>query len=210
MKNLPTVLSGLSLGAVAILFFLHFSSDTKSSNSMVGKAAASGLKIAYVNTDTLLKYLDYAKEVRERLEAKGKKLDADLQNRAKALETEIGAYQRNINSMTIGQAKAVEEDLGKKQQNLAVYQRRIEQEIATDQLKVTEELYGSLTTFVKKYAEQNGLEIVLKVNRESDVLFADSSLDISQDVVKGLNEEHRNNTANNPTKTDSTKTNPTK
>jgi outer membrane protein len=209
MKNLSTVLSGLSLVAVAILFFLHFSSSTKS-NSLVGKAATSGLKIAYVNTDTLLKYLDYAKEVRERLEAKGKKLDADLQNRAKALETEIGAYQRNINSMTIGQAKAVEEDLGKKQQNLAVYQRRIEQEIATDQLKVTEELYGSLTTFLKKYAEQNGLEIVLKVSRESDVLFARSSLDISQDVVKGLNEEYKNNAVNNPTTADTTKVSPKK
>ncbi|MFM8834537.1 MAG: OmpH family outer membrane protein [Cytophagales bacterium] len=160
MKNLPTALSGLSLVAVAVLYFLHFSAGSKG-ESLVGKAATSGLKIAYVNADTVVKYLDYAKEVRERLEAKGKKLDADLQSRAKALETEIGAYQRNINSMTIGQAKAVEEDLGKKQQNLAVYQRRLEQEIATDQLKVTEELYGSLTAFLKKYGEQNSLEIVL-------------------------------------------------
>jgi outer membrane protein len=203
MKNLPTALSGLSLVAVAVLYFLHFSSGSKS-ESLVGKAAASGLKIAYVNADTVVKYLDYAKEVRERLETKGKKLDADLQSRAKALETEIGAYQRNINSMTIGQAKAVEEDLGKKQQNLAVYQRRLEQEIATDQLKVTEELYGSLTAFLKKYGEQNGLEIVLKFNRESDVLFVNPSLDISQDVIKGLNEEYQIKKAN-PVKSDTTK-----
>jgi outer membrane protein len=203
MKNLPTALSGLSLLAVAVLYYLHFSSGSKS-ESLVGKAASSGLKIAYVNADTVIKYLDYAKEVRERLEAKGKKLDADLQNRAKALETEIGAYQRNINSMTIGQAKAVEEDLGKKQQNLAVYQRRLEQEIATDQLKVTEELYGSLTTFLKKYGEQNALEIVLKFNRESDVLFVNPSLDISQDVIKGLNEDFQMKKAN-PAKSDTTK-----
>ena len=199
MKNLPTALSGLSLVAVAVLYYLHFSSGSKS-ESLVGKAASSGLKIAYVNADTVVKYLDYAKEVRERLEAKGKKLDADLQSRAKA----IGAYQRNINSMTIGQAKAVEEDLGKKQQNLAVYQRRLEQEIATDQLKVTEELYGSLTTFLKKYGEQNGLEIVLKFNRESDVLFVNPSLDISQDVIKGLNEDFQMKKAN-PAKSDTTK-----
>ena len=82
--------------------------------------ATGDLKVAYINSDSVLKYYDYYKEVRTRFETKGKKLDQDLQNRAQSLQNEIGAYQRNVNTMTIGQAKAVEEDLGKKQQNFRV------------------------------------------------------------------------------------------
>jgi outer membrane protein len=122
MKNLPIALSGLSLVAVVILYYLHFSAGTTKATAAT-TTTATGLKISYINSDTVLKYYDYTKEIKERFEAKGKKLDSDLQNRAKALESEIGAYQRNVSNMTIGQAKAIEEDLGKKQQNLAVYQR---------------------------------------------------------------------------------------
>lgn len=202
MKNLPIALSGLSLVAVAILYYLHFSSGT-AKPTMATTGSATGLKIAYIHSDTVLKYYDYTKEIKERFEAKGKKLDSDLQNRAKALENEIGAYQRNVSNMTIGQAKAVEEDLGKKQQNLAVYQRSLEQELALDQAKVNEELYGNITSFLKKYGEENGLEVVLKFNRESDVLFTSPALDISQDVIKGLNEAYKIKKAT-PVKSDST------
>jgi outer membrane protein len=202
MKNLPIALSGLSLVAVAILYYLHFSSAS-SKPATLGTAGASGLKIAYINSDTVLKYYDYTKEVKERLEAKGKKLESDLQNRAKALEGEIGAYQRNISNMTIGQAKTVEEDLGKKQQNLAVYQRSLEQEMAIDQAKISEELYGNITSFLKRYGDQNGLEVVLKFNRESDVLFTSPVLDISQDVIKGLNEDYKVKKSS-PVKSDTT------
>jgi outer membrane protein len=203
MKNAPIALSGISLVAVAILYYLHFSSAPKTTQSSGGEVAAGALKLAYINSDTVLKYYDYYKEVRVRFESKGKKLDQDLQNRAQALQNEIGAYQRNVSTMTIGQAKAVEEDLGKKQQNFRLYQQSIEQDLANEQGKVNSELYGNITTYLKKFGADNGLEAVLKYDPSSDLLYGSAAIDITQDVIKGLNEVYQEKQKDATSKKDS-------
>ena len=189
MKNVPIALSGISLVAVAILYFLHFSSG--GSKAQIKDVVPSNLTVAYINSDSVLKYYDYYKEVKSRFEAKGKKLDQDLQNRAQALQNEIGAYQRNVSTMTIGQAKAVEEDLGKKQQNFRQYQQSIEQDLVNDQSKVNAELYGNITAFLKIYGAEKGLQAVLKYDPSSDLLYGSAGIDITKDVIKGLNEAYQ-------------------
>jgi outer membrane protein len=143
---------------------------------------------------------------KEKLEAKGKKLDQDFRNRAQSLQNDINAYQRNVGTMTIGQAKAVEEDLGKKQQNLQLYQRSLEQEIMTDQAKMNEELYAKITAYLKQYGEEKGLQVVFKYDPSSDLLFGGKTIDITQDVIKGLNEAFKAESTKPATKADSTAT----
>jgi len=204
MKNISLVLNGILIVAVGILYFLHFSGKKSGSESTV--SAPSDLKIAYIKSDSVLKHYDYFKEMKTVLEAKGKKLDQDLQNRGQSLQNEITSYQRNIGNLTIGQAKALEEDLGKKQQNFRLYQQSLEQELANDQNKMTEALYGRITTYLKKYSEGSGLQVIFKFDQSSDVLFGGPAIDISQDVIKGLNEDYKIEKLNPTSKTDSTAT----
>jgi outer membrane protein len=186
MKNLSLGLNAVLLVAVGVLYYLHFSSKD-SSTPVSGNALASDLKIAYINSDTVLKYYDFFKVNMGKLESRGKKLDQDLQNRAQSLQNDITAYQRNYSSMTIGQAKAVEDDLGKKRQNLELYQRSLEQELIAEQTTMNEELYKKITDYLKDYAQQKELQIVLKYNPSSDVLYGGASVDITLDVIQGLN-----------------------
>src|SRR5579859_2848320 len=148
MKNIALVLNGILLVAVGVLYYLHFSGQKNGTTSTV--SAPADLKIAYIKSDSVLKYYDYFKEMKTILEAKGKKLDQDLQNRGQSLQNEITSYQRNMSNLTIGQAKALEEDLGKKQQNFRLYQQSLEQELVNDQSKLTEALYGRITKFLTK------------------------------------------------------------
>lgn len=207
MKNVSLALNGILVVAVAVLYYLHFSSGSKSaSTSSEGSGIPTDIKIAYINSDTVLKYYDFFKSNVEKLEAKGKKLDQDLQNRAQSLQNDITAYQRNYGSMTIGQAKAVEEDLGKKRQNLELYQRSLEQQLMEEQAKVNEELYLKVTDYLKSYAKEKELQVVLKYNTNSDLLYGGSAIDVTQDVIKGLNELYKVELTTPKTKVDSTNT----
>jgi outer membrane protein len=201
MKNLSLILNGVLLVAVGVLYFLFFSNKKNNDSSVT---APSNLKIAYIKSDTVLKYYDYFKEMRVIYEAKNKRLDSDLQNRAQSLQNDISSYQRNVGNLTIGQAKAIEEDLGKKQQNFRLFQQSVEQEVVNDQTKLMNDLYGKITDFLKKYAEGSGLEVVLKFDASSDVLFGTPGIDVSQDVIKGLNEDYKN-TKPGAVKADTTK-----
>jgi len=202
MKNLSLILNAVLLVAVGVLFYLHFS--PKSAIGKTESITPSDFKIAYINSDSVLKNYEFFKVNIEKLESKGKKLDQDLQNRAQSLQNDITAYQRNYGSMTIGQAKAVEEDLGKKRQNLEMYQRSLEQELMTEQGKMNEDLYKKVTDFLKIYAEQKQLQIVLKFNPSSDLLYGGKSVDITNEVIQGLNEAYKIDQAN--PKADSTAT----
>ena len=138
------------------------------------------------------------------LEAKAKKLDTDLNNRANTLRGEIAAYQRNVSNMTIGQAKALEEDLGKKQQNLQLYQQSLSQQLAEEEGKLNKELYDRITAFLKSYSEENNIQVVMKFDPTSDVLYGKSALDITKAVVDGLNEQYTTEKNGTKVKTDST------
>lgn len=203
MKNLSLVLNAILLVAVGVLYYLHFSGN-KPTATPESSAAAGDLKIAYINADTVLKYYEYLKTTRVKLEEKTKKMDQDYRNRAMGLQNEIAAYQRNVSNMTLGQVKAVEEDLGKKQQNLQMYQQSLSQQLMEEEAKVQRELYERITDFLKKYGNEKGLQIVLKFDPTSDVLFAGQPLDISQEVITGLNDAYK--LEGTKTKADSTAT----
>src|SRR5258708_5457927 len=200
MVRLPGAILGSE--AVGVLFYLHFRTPSRSTASDPNIAPGS-LTIAYINSDSVLKNYDYFKASREKLEAKSKKLDQDLRNRAQGFQSDYEAYQRNVSSLTIGQAKAVEEDLQKKQQNLQVYQQSLSQEMSNEEAKMTQELYNRITTFLKKYGKEKGLQVVLKFDPSSDLLFGNEGLDITKNVTTGLNEEYKTE-KNAPVKKDST------
>ena len=189
MKNISLAFNAILARAVMFLYYLHFSGSSKAQQTDL--ASGGNLRLAYINSDSVLKYYDYFKASREKLEAKGMQLDKDLKARATGLQGEFDSYQRSVNSLTIGQARAVEEDLTKKRQNLQLYQESLSQQMAVDQERMTKELYDKVTSFLRKYGEDNNLQIVFKYDATSDVLFASDSMDISTTVVKGLNEAYR-------------------
>jgi outer membrane protein len=205
MKNLSLALNAVLILAVGVLYYLHFSGRAKVSQS-ASPTVAGDLRIAYINSDSVLKHYAFFKMTQERLESKGKKLDQDLRNRAQGFQNDYEAYQRNVGNLTIGQAKSLEEDLQKKQQNLQLYQQSLSQEMGVEQQKITQELYTRITDYLKKYGSEKGLQVVLKYDAGSDLLFGGESIDITRDVTAGLNEAYELEKKSPPVKKDSTAT----
>lgn len=189
MKNVSLALNAVLLIAVAVLYFLHFNNGSKAEASNSGSASLG--KIAYINADTVLKYYEFTKVNNEKLQAKAQKLQDDLKSRAIALQGEINDYQRNRNSLTIGQAQAVEEGLNRKGENYRMAEESAGQEIQMEQAKVAQALYGKITDYLKKYAAEQGIEVVLKFDATSDMWYGAQPLDISKAVIDGLNAEYK-------------------
>lgn len=189
MKNISLALNVVLLIAVSILFYLHFTGLTPAQQA--GSGGSGNFRVAYIKSDTVLKYYDYVKVNRERIDAKGTQFDRDLKARATALQGEFESYQRNRTNLTIGQAQAVEEDLTKKRQNLQMYQDNLSQQMLAEQEKMTRELYEMVTAYLRQYCLDKGLQAVFKYDNTSDLLYGGDSLDISKEVIKGLNEAYR-------------------
>jgi outer membrane protein len=185
MKNLSLALNAVLLVAVGILYYLHFSGSSEANNPKLTVATPTG--VAYINTDSVLKYYEYTKVNNKKLQDKAERLQSDLKTRAAALQGEINDYQRNINSLTRGQIQSVEEGLARKEQNFRMAQQSAEQTILEEQQNLSLEMYGKITEFLKKYGQQNGLQIVIKRDQSSDLWYGDETLDITKQVIEGLN-----------------------
>ncbi|MEM9296983.1 MAG: OmpH family outer membrane protein [Bacteroidota bacterium] len=193
MKNLLLVLNFVLTVSVGTLYYLQFFKDSPGESESLSKSKnLSDYRIVYINADSVLANYDYFEDAQAQLEEKGKKLEAEYQNRAQGLQNEVNNYQRTVSNLTIGQAKAIEEDLVKKQQNLRLYQESLTQQLLKEENEVNKELYDQVTAYLKEYSKQNNVDLVVKYNQGSDILFASDSLDITQTVIEGLNLAYAN------------------
>lgn len=181
---------------VAVLFYLVLGRDVEKGGVEVVDATNASeritgdLAIAYVNSDSLLSKYEYFKDISSELEGKRVKLETEYRNRAEGLQKEIENFQRTAQSMTINQARAREEDLMVKQQNLYQYQQSLGQQLLQEEAKLNEQLYKVVSDYLSEYSTANQYHLVLTYTKGSGVLFADNRLDITNEVIRGLNQKY--------------------
>ncbi len=205
MKHVSLILNVVLLIAVVVLYILHFNAKPEQVTER-GETTHTELDVAYVNSDSLLNNYEFVKELSGKLESTRSKLEKEYENRARGLQSEIQSFQASVNNMTIGQARAVEEDLVKKEQNLRQYQERLNMQFMQEESKVQEEIYNKVSDYLKDYAKNNNLQLVLTYQKGSGVLFANEGLNITDAVVKGLNDAY--NKKDSAVKSDTAKAKP--
>lgn len=200
MKNVSLVLNIVLVAAVGLLFYLHFAAkpvEARVEAAMDGTPKSKAL-IAYINSDSLLSKYELSKEIQEQLKNLEAKYEAEFANRAKGLEGEIANFQQNAQSMTINQARAKEEELMRKRNNLMQYQENLSQKLMAEQANLNEELYDRVSVYLKEYGQKENLDVVLTYTKGSGVLYASDSLDITNAVIAGLNERHKEKNPEKP------------
>lgn len=148
-------------------------------------------EIAYVNSDSLLNNYEYFKVIRSQFEEKAKKAQADLQAKGTAFQKEIADYQANAGTMSAEQRANTEERLARKQDELGRLNQNASESLAQQEAEENEKLYNRVATYLKKHAQDNGYKLVLTYSTSNPtVLYADESLEITKEVIKGLNDEY--------------------
>ena len=189
--------------AVAVLFFLHFSSKSSDAGAAADGAVVAGRRTVYVQVDSLLKNYDFFKDTRKELENKNFQLENELTTKGRSLQNEVAFFQQRAATMTPEQARSTEAQLMKKQQDLMAYRDQSAQALGQEEAKKNEELYKNIRSYIDKYNKENGYEYVLGYSLGGGILFANPSLDVTQKIVDGLNKEYKN--AGKPAAADTTK-----
>lgn len=194
MNNNTSLIWNIVLSlAVAVLFFLHFSSKSSSEpGAATDGAVVAGRRTVYVQVDSLLKNYDFFKDTRKELENKNFQLENELTTKGRSLQNEVAFFQQKAQTMTPEQARSTEAQLMKKQQDLMAYRDQSAQALGQEEAKKNEELYKNIRSYIDKYNKENGYEYVLGYSLGGGILFANPSLDVTQKIVDGLNKEYKN------------------
>jgi len=199
MKNFLFVSNIVLFIAVVVLFVLFFQIKPAKNGvqlSLKGDTLSSQvLPIAYINVDSLLLKYRFAKDANESLIKKQEDSRLTINSRARELQNEMNEFQRKLeNNAFLSRERAEQEHtrLLKKQQELQNLDGQLTQQLLQEQQKMSEELRDTINAFLKEYNKDGRYEIIFSNTTGDNILFASKSYDITDEVVKLLNERFSN------------------
>jgi len=206
--NFLKISNVILLIAVAVLFYLHFSSINKSASETVSvndsAVAAKPIvlspkeikasKIVYVNLDVLSDKYEYLKDVSKSVQAEQHLYENQYQTNGQQLQSDYEAFQEKANKglLSENQINAEQEKFAKRKEDLDQIQRKSEA-LGEKVQAITEEAHKNLSDYIKEYNKSGNYNYVLAYSEGplSPVLLANDSFDITNEILDGLNAQYR-------------------
>lgn len=153
----------------------------------------SGLKIAYVEVDSLMTQYEFCKEFTLTLQKKSNNARNTLNQKGQQLQSAAANFQQKLqnNGFTSReQAESQQAAIQRQQQSLQELQARLENELAQETAKYNEALRDSLMNFLNAYNKDKKYDLIL-TKQGDNILYAAKRFDITNDVINGLNKRYK-------------------
>ena len=195
MKNVSLIISIVALAVATVFGVMGLSKGEKKVAAVeeaVGEVVASKGDIVYLDLDRVLMEYDMANDLRSVVETKIQNIEAEITRRGKKLENEVKDFQEKMNKglMTRSVAEVQQQKLIKQEQEFNNYAAQKQQEIQEEQLVMMNQLGDAIKTFIDKYNEEKQYAMIITNNAGSPVVAANPALNITDDVLAGLNDEY--------------------
>lgn len=191
MKQASLILNIVLLAAVAFLYYKVYSKpETEAVAATIPLTSENGMPsnaIVFLNSDSLLSEYNYFNSLKKKLETKQDSIDKSLNIKAKLLETDVERYQQRAAGMSPEQRAQEEERLMGRQQNLMQLKQSMLEELQMEESVMNDSIHDNLTRFLREYNKEKKYLYILGYQRGSGILLANDSLDITKEVLEGLN-----------------------
>ena len=196
MNKLSVALNVVLIAAIGYLYYYNFSGKNQErSSSKTGLAqntkdsCTTKHRIAYVELDSLNENLVYFKMKRKELELQQKQIEDKITNDYKALEAKQNAFVKSNPNASPEQIQTIRAQLAQGQQDIEVEKQKKTQELNTKSFELMESIQKNLKIFLAEYNKEKQFQYILTTGSGIDYLiYKDSTLDITKDVIKGMNE----------------------
>jgi len=196
MKKVSLILSAVSFVAVVVLFIVVLGGKKSSTSVMIpsaedGQAVASG-SIVYVNIDSLVRGYDMYFDLQKEFEATAKKKDGDFSAKMRKFESDARDFQEKVEKglVTRSQAQQLQEGLAKRQQELQQLQQQLQMELSEEEAVMLRRIQSNIQSYVREYNAEKGYSLILSSSGNSVVLYGNPGLNITSEVLRGLNETY--------------------
>ena len=195
-KILIAINAVLLLGLIGI-YVLHFTSRGNTKQNVDATAPLQkegGLTIAYVDSDTLLAKYQYAIDLQKELEAYRDQQERYYQQQMTQFQTDYQNYLKTGSTMTLTQQQAKEAELKQRAEKLSTLEQELLGKVTERQLNENTKLLNAIFAFIREYnaANQQFDIIMRKTFVDSPTLYLNPGMDITQEIIDGLNEEYAN------------------
>ena len=202
MQKTSFILNIVLALAVAVLYYLHFTGNrnpqpvnTKSVKTTeipatVTKAPEIKLNnspVVFVNADSLMEQYVLVTKNRKFLEGEKSKFEKEFEAKYRSLEAEYKELQERAPLMTQEEGTMKQQELMMKEQKLGEFRDQNQERLMNLEQARGEQIQKNITTYLRKRYANTNYAYILGYSPGSGILFAHDSLDITPEVVQGLN-----------------------
>jgi outer membrane protein len=189
-----TIFSTMAVAAFAAFAMTSCNNQPQQNDTKGGAAGAQKgeAKIAYVEVDSIMSQYTYWKEVTKLMEQKERNIQSTLAAKQKNLQQAAQNFQQGIqsNKYTQEQAQGIQANLQKQAQDADALQQRLGNEYQQEIAKYNKALTDSIHHFLEAFNKDKKYAMIL-AKQGDNILYADKSLDITDEVVKGMNKAYK-------------------
>jgi outer membrane protein len=193
MKNFLLVINIVLIILVGVLFYLHFSSSPKkvvATTQGPSKEAPTGFKIAYFEMDSVENNYELLKDIRNQLKTKEQALSSELNQMKNGYMAEVNKFNQQAPTMSQEQAGAVQQQLMQKQKRIQDREQAMGLDMQDATFKKMQDVNKRIEGFLKDYNKDKGYSYILAYS-PGTIYYKDSTFDITQDVLRGLNDGYK-------------------
>ena len=151
----------------------------------------SNLKIAFVNSDTVSTYYQFAKDVQASLLKKQSSAEKQIKNKYKEYERMVNEYQQSAKIMGQSEAQEKGQQIALLEQEIMQLEQSLNQKLTTEELKITSNYVTQTNNYMQGIGKQLGYDYVLSYRMGGPMLYANAELDITGQVIELLNIEYK-------------------
>ncbi|MBQ8274796.1 MAG: OmpH family outer membrane protein [Bacteroidaceae bacterium] len=171
------------------------SNNKETGNEEVAQTAeteATGLRIAYVELDSLMSQYQLYKDYEEVLTRKGTDIQNTLAQKQRKLESSATAMQRkyeNNGFQTRDELERAQQSLQQQEMELQQLAAKLNNEFNEEQARINQEARDSIQAFLKIYNQTKKYDYVM-IKAGDNLLIANPKYNITKDIVTGLNKRY--------------------
>ncbi|TGE23385.1 OmpH family outer membrane protein [Hymenobacter metallicola] len=214
-NSLRLIIDAVLVVAVAVLFYLHFSSkpaapaapaqtaavvqpvadakdddDTTTTVATPAAPVADTEKVAYVESGKLLDGYKGMQDARRSFEAKARGWERQNQALVTGFQNAVQQYQKQAESLTPEQRAATEQKLQQQQQQAGIAQEKLQRQAQEEEAKMTQQVLERVNKQIEKYGKDNGYKLILIAAPSGTIAYGRKDIDITDAVLKHLNREY--------------------
>lgn len=191
MKNLNWILHGLSLAGVLFLFIQNQNLKKAPAETPSRDTQTTNQQIAFFNSDSLLPQLNFFKQSEKDFKQKQEQMMGELQAKEANLQKEFQKMQKNAENMTRNEMESAQKRLSGMERELMERKEKLSGQFAMETAEFNEALHNKVISFLKEYNADGKYQYIFSVARDGNIFYWNPEMDITNEMVKGLNEIYK-------------------
>jgi len=158
--------------------------------TIISLTACQQQKIGFVDNSVLVNEYQERKDVEASLNTKIEAFKTRTDSLRSAFELEIKEAELKARTMSQSAIQTLSQELQQKEQLLSQRVQFEQQQIAQESQKLNDSIINRVKAFVQDYGKSNNFNFILGSNEAGSVLYGEEASDLTQDILKALNENY--------------------